>query len=155
LFYGEQTRCGREPTVTSGLPSAFQFAYEDPLSLVNPVVYEPFGFESLVYVLSGTHRLYSLLFLLFAVAVLVAGWKLLSTDLWAYTLAILLVPVLVSSVVDHSMSMPRFILAAFPLLIALGAAVLKDRRVLVGWLLASTSVSLAFGVLFVGWHFVT
>ncbi len=155
LFYGEQARWGREPKGMSGLPGAFQLANEDLLSLVDPAVYDPFGFESLVYVLSGTNHLYSLLFLLFAVTVLVARRKLLSADLfWAYTLAILLVPVLFASVVDPLMSMPRFILAASPLFIVLGATVLKDRRVLVGWLLASITVSLAFVALFVGWYFV-
>lgn len=51
------------------------------------------------------------------------------------------------------MSMPRFILIAFPLFIALGI-MLKDRSLLAGWVAVSTIISLPFCALFVNWHFV-
>jgi Gpi18-like mannosyltransferase len=154
LFYGEQAEWGREPAGASGFVNAFRLAYEDALLLFNPANYEPFDFGRLIYVLSATNHLYSLLFLLFALTVLVAGWRLLPVDLWAYALAILAVPILFASVTSPLMSAPRFVLAAFPLFIVLGATVLENRKVLLGWLLASATASLAFTTLFVGWYFV-
>jgi hypothetical protein len=49
--------------------------------------------------------------------------------------------------------MPRFVMVAFPVFITLGI-LLKSRRVLVGWVAASTVLSVALCVLFVSWHFV-
>jgi len=51
------------------------------------------------------------------------------------------------------MGTPRFVLAAFPLFVVLGT-LLKDRRLLAGWLLASIGASLGFTALFVGWYVV-
>lgn len=154
LFYGEQARWGREPAGASGFIDAFPLAYEDALVLFNPTNYEPFGFGRLLLVLSSTNHLYSLLFFVFALAVLAAGWRLLPADLWAYGVAILVVPVLFASAANPLVSMPRFVLAAFPLFLVLGATVLQDRKVLLYWLLVSGAISLAFTALFMSWHFV-
>ncbi len=154
LFYGEQARWGREAAGLGGLPDAFWLAYRDILVLFNPANYEPFSFEGLVYVLSATTDLYSLLFFLFAFVVLVTGWRLLPADLLAYSIALIVVPVLFAAAAHPLMSMPRFVLAAFPLFIVLGGTVLKSRKVLAGWLVASAAISLIFTALFVGWHFV-
>ena len=51
------------------------------------------------------------------------------------------------------MSMPRFVLVAFLVFIALGI-LLKSRRLLTGWVMASAVFSLALCVLFVNWRFV-
>ena len=104
--------------------------------------------------MSSTNRLYSLLFLLFALTVIGAGWRLLPGWLGTYALALLAVPVLFASAAGPLMSTPRFVLAAFPLFIVLGATVLQDRKVLAGWLLVSAAASLVFTALFVGWYFV-
>ncbi len=154
MFYGAQAGWGREPAGASALTGAFRLAYEDALVLLNPANYEPFGFERLVYLASSTNALYSLLFLLFALTVVSAGWRLLPGWLGAYTLAILTLPVLFASMMNPLMSMPRFVLAAFPLFMVLGATVLKDRRALVWWVISSATASLAFTALFVGWYFV-
>jgi hypothetical protein len=154
LFYGEQVGWGREPAGANALANAFRLAYQDTLELFNPANYEPFGFGKLLYVLSGTNHLYSLLFLLFALTVVVAGWRLLPGWLGAYALAVLAVPILFASVSGPLMSMPRFVLAALPLFMVLGATVLQDRRVLLLWLLVSAVASLVFTALFVGWYFV-
>ena len=154
LFYSEQAKWGREAAGLNGLPDALWLAYEDVLPLFDPANYEPFSFESLVYVLNAANHFYSLLFFLFALTVLGAGWRLLPADLWAYGVAILVVPVLFASATDPLMSTPRFVLVAFPLFIVLGGTVLKNRQVLAGWLLASAVASLVFTGLFVGWHFV-
>lgn len=154
LFYGEQAGWGREPAGASALSSAFLFAFEDALVLFNPDNYEPFGFERLVQVVGSANALYSLLFLLFALTVIGAGWRLLPGWLGAYALAILAVPVLFASVSNPLLSAPRFVLAAFPVFIVLGATVLQSRKALVWWLLLSAAISLVFTAFFVGWYFV-
>ena len=154
LFYGEQSEWGRAPTGAGALADSFRLAYEDALLLFNPANYAPFNFRELLYLVSGANHLYSLLFLLFALTVIGAGWRLLPGWLGAYTLAFLTVPILFASASAPLMSMPRFLLVAFPLFIVLGATVLQDRKFLLGWLLASATVSLVFTALFVGWYFV-
>jgi hypothetical protein len=72
----------------------------------------------------------------------------------AYDLAIPVVPVLFASAANPLVSTPRFVLAAFPLFIVLGATLLENRKVLAGWLLLSVAASLPFTALFVGWYFV-
>ncbi len=49
--------------------------------------------------------------------------------------------------------LPRYMLAAFPVFIVLGS-LLKDCRILGGWLVVSVSSSLALCSLFVSWRFV-
>ena len=154
MFYGEQAEWGREPAGAGALTGAFRLAYEDALVLFNPASYEPFGFERLVYVVGSANALYSLLFLLFALTVVGAGWRLLPGWLGAYALAILAVPVLFAPTTNPLMSSPRFMLAAFPLFMVLGATVLEDRKVLAWWILISAASSLVFTALFVGWYFV-
>jgi Gpi18-like mannosyltransferase len=154
LFYGEQAAWGRAPAGASAFTSAFQLAYEDALILFNPVNYQPFGFERLIYVVSFANNLYNLLFLLFALTVIGVGWRLLPGWLGTYSLAILAVPVLFSSATSPLMSMPRFVLAAFPLFIVLGATMLENRKALVWWVLSSAVASLVLTALFVGWYFV-
>ena len=134
--------------------SAFSLAYEDALVLFNPANYEPFSLERLVYVAGYTNDLYNLVFLLFALTVLFAGWRLLPAGLSIYALAILAASVLFAPVASPLQSMPRYVLAAFPLFIVLGATVLQNRRVLLGWLLVSCTISLGFTAPFVSWHFV-
>ena len=84
-----------------------------------------------------------------------AGWRLLPAELWAYSVAILVVPVLFASASNPLVSIPRFVLAAFPLFIVLGATVLKHRKVLVWWLSVSAAISSVFNTLFMGWYLVT
>ena len=154
MFYGEQAEWGREPAGANALTGAFRLASEDALVLFNPANYEPFGFARLIYVVSGTNHLYSLLFLLFALTVVGAGWRVLPGWLGAYAFAILAVPVLFASTANPLMSMPRFVLTAFPLFLVLGATVLKDRKALAWWVLLSVAISLLFSAFFVGWYFV-
>lgn len=154
LFYSAQAAWGRGPSELSTLWSAFSLAYEDALALFYPANYDPFSLERLVYVVSSTNDLYNLVFLLFAFTILFAGWRLLPAGLSVYALAVLAASVLFAPVASPLQSTPRYVLAAFPLFIVLGATVLQDRKVLLGWLLVSAAVSLVFTALFVGWYFV-
>jgi hypothetical protein len=121
--------------------------------LFDPATYESFGFDRLVIVLSGQNYLFNLVSFLFALAVLAVGWRTLPVELGVYGLALVVVPVLSPPIDNPLMSMPRFLLVAFPLFIVLGA-LLKDRKLLAGWLSVSAVVSLVFTALFVGWYFV-
>lgn len=154
LFYGAQAAWGRGPSELSTLWSAFSLAYEDALVLFNPANYEPLGFGRFVYVVGHTNDLYNLVFLLFALTVLFAGWRILPVGLSVYVLAVLAASVLFAPVASPLQSTPRYMLVAFPLFIVLGATVLQDRKILLGWLLVSGAISLAFTALFVGWYFV-
>jgi hypothetical protein len=153
-FYGAQSDWGREsPGSTNALVGAFRLAYENLQALLDPAKYSPFSFQRLVYVVSGTNYLYNLLFLLLALALLIAGWRVLPSDFKIYTFALLSVPILFAPADNPLMSTPRFVLVAFPLFIVLGM-LLKDRRLLAGWLLLSVVASVMFIALFVGWFFV-
>lgn len=154
LFLSEQAKWERGFTgPLSILDDAFGLAFASLRALFDPASYEPFGVESLFYVLSSTNYLYSLLFLLFAYTVLSLGVRWLSADLALYGFALVLVSVFFATPWNPLMSMPRFVLVAFPVFVALGI-LLKDRRLLIGWVAASAIVSLVFCALFAGWYFV-
>ncbi len=154
LFLSEQAKWDREFSgPLSALRSAFGLAAGSLRSLFEPTTYEASGSDGLFYVFSGANALYSLLFLLFAYAVLSLGVRWLPADLSLYGFALVLAPVFFAASSNPLMSMPRFVLVAFPVFIALGI-LLKSRRLLVGWVAASAVLSLALCVLFVNWHFV-
>jgi hypothetical protein len=154
LFYHAQANWGRQPAGLGTLWSAFSLAYEDALALFNPANYEPFSFGRLIFVVGEANDLYNLIFLLFALTVLFAGWRLLPVELSIYALIIVGVSVLFAPVASPLQSTPRYMLAAFPLFIVLSAAVLENRKALAWWLPISATVSLLFTALFVGWYFV-
>ena len=154
LFMSEQEKWEREFSgPLSTLHNAFGLAAGSLRSLFDPAVYELFGFEGLFYAFSGTNPLYNLMFLLFAYAVLSLGVRWLPADLALYGFALVLAPVFFAASSNPLMSMPRFVLVAFPIFITLGI-MLKSRRILVGWVAASVVLSVALCALFVNWHFV-
>src|SRR5918994_929835 len=154
LFLNEQAKWTRELSgPLSALQTAFGLAAESLRSLFDPTAYELYGFEGLFYVFSGTNALYNLVFLLFAYAVLSLGVRWLPADLALYGFPLLLRPGFFAASSNPLMSMPRFVLVAFPVFITLGI-LLKSRRLLVGWIAVSTVLSLALCALFVNWHFV-
>jgi hypothetical protein len=85
--------------------------------------------------------------------VLSLGVRWLPADLSLYGFALVLAPVFFAASSNPLMSMPRFVLVAFPIFITLGI-LLKSRRLLVGWVAVSALLSLALCALFVNWHFV-
>jgi hypothetical protein len=113
----------------------------------------PFSFGRLVYVLSGINYLYNLHFLVLALALLAIGMRRLPSGLAAYAFALVLVPALFGTEENPLKGMPRYLIVAFPLFVVLGA-LLRDRRLLAGWVATSATVSLAFCALFVGWYYV-
>ena len=154
LFLNEQAKWERELSGPLGaLQTAFGLAAGSLRTLFNPAAYELYGFEGLFYVFSGTNPLYNLLFLLFAYAVLSLGVRWLPAGLTLYGFALVLAPVFFASSSNPLMSMPRFVLVAFPVFVTLGI-LLKSRRLLVGWVVTSAVISLALCTLFMNWHFV-
>jgi hypothetical protein len=103
--------------------------------------------------LGAANNAYNLIFLGLAAALLVAGLKVLPPDLSAYSLLLILPPTLFGTPQGPLMGLPRYVLVAFPLFIVLGV-LLRDRRLLGGWLILSASFSLVLCALFVTWRFV-
>jgi hypothetical protein len=155
LFYAEQAEWERSfagPLRT--LVGAVTQATKSLWALLEPSTYQPFSFGRLVYVLSGINYLYNLLFLVLALALLAIGMRrLLPSGLAAYAFALVLVPALFGTEENPLMGMPRYLIVAFPLFVVLGV-LLRDRRLLAGWVAMSATVSLAFCALFVGWYYV-
>ena len=52
------------------------------------------------------------------------------------------------------MGLPRYLLAAFPLFVALGM-LLQDRRLQAAWVAGSALISLPLVALFVNWYYVS
>jgi hypothetical protein len=74
-------------------------------------------------------------------------------DLSAYALLLILPPTLFGTPQGPLMGLSRYVLVAFPLFIVLGV-LLKERRLLGGWLVLSAAFSLLLCALFVTWRFV-
>jgi hypothetical protein len=103
--------------------------------------------------LGAANNAYNLIFLGLALALLAAGLRVLPPDLSAYAFLLILPPTLYGTPQGPLMGLPRYVLVAFPLFIVIGV-LLRDRRLLGGWLVLSTTFSLVLCVLFVTWRFV-
>ena len=95
-----------------------------------------------------------LLALVLAVALLVAAWRMLPVELWTFSLLVLLPPVLEPSPVMALMSMPRYVLAAFPLFIVLGRLLARARIALPVYTAASGAVGVYLTFLFTSWRWI-
>ena len=71
-----------------------------------------------------------------------------------YNLIVVLLPVLTPAPSFPLMSLPRFMLAAFPVFLVLGYLLSRVRPVLVLWLLLSTGAGVALTTLFTTWRWV-
>ena len=140
----------------------------DPLTLVVDILGEAFGslgslfgaqppagsaLEGMIERLHGANDAYSLLFLLFTLALFGLGFRVLPLSLSLYTLLLILTAVTFGKPSTPLMGFSRYILVAFPLFITL-ATLLESRRALAVWLSFSAAVSLLFCAFFVSWRFV-
>jgi len=89
----------------------------------------------------------------FAVVLLGLGLRRLPADLLAYTFALTIPPALFATPDQALMSLPRLVLAAFPLFIVLGT-LLQRRWVLGLWLAGNVVLSVYLCALFVSWRWV-
>ena len=92
--------------------------------------------------------------LVLAVALLVVAWRLLPFELWLYSLLVLVPPVLAPSPIMALMSMPRYVLAAFPLFLALGRLLAGRRIALPAWTSATAAIGIYLTLLFTSWRWI-
>jgi Mannosyltransferase (PIG-V) len=154
LFYTQQSRWGREATgPLDTLIGALTRGGEGIAGLFSARLWANPSLGRIADALMAANNAYNLIFLGLALALLVAGLKVLPPDLSAYSLLLILPPTLFGTPQGPLMGLPRYVLVAFPLFIVLGA-LLRDRRPLTVWLTASAAFSLVLCALFVTWRFV-
>jgi Dolichyl-phosphate-mannose-protein mannosyltransferase len=93
-------------------------------------------------------------FMVLFLVLLAVGFVALPPGLSLYALVIVLLPVLTPAPSFPLMSLPRFMLAAFPVFLVLGYLLSRARPVLVLWLLLSTGAGVALTTLFTTWRWV-
>ena len=155
LFYTEQRRWGREATdPLNTLHSALVRGSEGLGRLFSPNLWraDP-SLGRVADALGAANNAYALIFLGLALALLAAGLRVLPPDLSAYAFLLILPPTLFGPPQGPLMGLPRYVLVAFPLFIVIGV-LLRDRRLLGGWLVLSATFSLVLCILFVTWRFV-
>ena len=97
----------------------------------------------------------NLVFLVFFLGVAFAGLFVLPPGLSVYAAALVLLPVLTPSPRFPLMSLPRFVLGAFPVFLVLGFLLSRSPRwTLAAWLLFSGGLGVALTALFVTWRWV-
>jgi len=154
LFYSAQSYWSRKPTdPLTFVTGVFTEAYEGLTGLFRPQPLADTVLEDLMGRLNGTTDAYNLLFLLFAVALLLWGLRILPFSLSAYAFLLVVPAVFFGKPETPLMGFPRYVLVAFPLFIVL-AVLLENRRILAFWLVLSAILSLVFCAEFVSWRFV-
>jgi len=154
LFYSAQSYWSRRPTDPLTFATrVFTEAYEGLMGLFRPQPLADTALEDMMGRLNGTTDTYNLLLLLFAVALLLLGLRVLPFSLSAYTFLLVVPAMFFGKPETPLMGFPRYVLVAFPLFIVL-AVLLKERRLLAFWLVLSTVLSLVFCAEFVSWRFV-
>ncbi len=96
----------------------------------------------------------NLAFLALFLILLVVGSFVLPPGLSLYAFAVVLLPVLTPAPSFPLMSLPRFMLGAFPIFLVLGYLLSRSRPALVLWLLLSAGTGVALTVLFTTWRWV-
>ena len=154
LFYSAQESWGRQatgPVDTAG--RAWGSAVEGAGMLIDPSLSAHPTFGNVANQLAGANNLFNLAFFVFAVVVLLLGSRDLPLSLTVYGLLLVVPATLFGTPGSPLMGTPRYVLVAFPIFIVL-ALLLRNRVLLIGWLVLSTLVSLALCGLFVSWRFV-
>jgi hypothetical protein len=154
LFYTEQQRWGREPTdPLSTLRNAVVQGGEDLRGIFDSRLWAAPSLGRIVDRAGAATDAYNLMFLLFALALLLLGLRVLPLSLSVYAILLVLPPTFFGTPQGPLMGLPRYVLVAFPIFIVLGT-LLEDRRLLGGWLVLSGAASLVLCALFVSWRFV-
>jgi hypothetical protein len=96
----------------------------------------------------------NLVFLVFFLGLALAGLFVLPPGLSVYAAALVLLPVLTPSPRFPLMSLPRFVLGAFPVFLVLGFLLSRSRWTLAAWLAFSGGLGMALTALFVSWRWV-
>jgi hypothetical protein len=93
-------------------------------------------------------------FLILFLAILAVGFIVLPPGLSLYTSVLVLLPVLTPAPSFPLMSLPRFVLGAFPIFLVLGYLLSRSRTVLILWLFFSAGSGVALTALFTTWRWV-
>jgi hypothetical protein len=154
LFYDAQSHWNRSPaSPLTFVTDVFVEAHESLAGLFRPRPLADSALEDLMGRINETTDAYNLLFLLFAVALLVVGLRVLPISLSAYAFLLVVPAVFYGKPATPLMGLPRYVLVAFPLFIVLGV-LLEERRLLGDWLILSVASSLVLCAEFVSWRFV-
>jgi len=154
LFYTAQEDWGRRatgPLATVG--RAWASAVEGAGRFLDPGLWTDPTLGNLANHLAGAGNLTNLAFFVFAVAILLASARDLPPSLTLYGLLLIAPATLFGTPQSPLMGTPRYILASFPIFIALGL-LSKNTWLFRGWLLLSAILSLMLCALFVSWRFV-
>jgi hypothetical protein len=154
LFYDAQGYWSRKPTgLLTFASDVVTEAYAGLGAFFRPRLAGATVLEDLMSRLNGATNAYDLLFLIFALAMLVAGIRLLPFSLNAYAFLLVIPAIFFGKPAAPLMGFPRYVLVAFPLFITL-AILLKNPRVMGAWIGFSAAASLILCALFVTWRFV-
>jgi hypothetical protein len=96
----------------------------------------------------------NLAFLGLFLILLVIGFFVLPPGLSLYALVVVLLPILTPAPSFPLMSLPRFLLGAFPVFLVLGYLLSRSRPALVLWILLSAGTGVALTALFTTWRWV-
>jgi hypothetical protein len=96
----------------------------------------------------------NLVFLLIFLILMGVGFVVLPPGLSLYTFIIVLLPLLTPAPAFPLMSLPRFLLGAFPIFLVLGYLLSKSRPALILWFLFSAGAGVALTALFTTWRWV-
>ena len=96
----------------------------------------------------------NLVFLLIFLILMGVGFVVLPPGLSLYTFIIVLLPLLTPAPAFPLMSLPRFLLGAFPIFLVLGYLLSKSKPALILWFLFSASTGVALTALFTTWRWV-
>jgi hypothetical protein len=154
LFYSAQGSWGRQ--ATGPLDTArrtWGSAVEGAGRLLEGSLWADPSLGNVANHLAGASNFINLAFFVFAGVVLLAGLRHLPLSLTIYGLLLVAPATLFGTPGSPLMGTPRYVLVAFPIFIVL-ALLLRNRALLVGWLISSALVSLALCGLFVSWRFV-
>ena len=155
LFYTDQQKWGRQaagPFATAG--RVWEAAVAGSERLLDPRLWADPSLANLADHLEAANNLYNLAFFVFAVVLLILGFRDLPADLGVYAFLLVAPATLFGTPASPLMGTPRYVLVAFPLFIVLGRLLSENRPLLIGWLTLSAAFSLVFCALFVSWRFV-
>ena|SRR5215211_8163872 len=97
---------------------------------------------------------FNIAFLVLFLILMSIGFVILPPGLSVYSFVVVLLPVLTASAFYPLMSLPRFVLGAFPLFFVLGYLLSRSRPALYLWLLISSGMGVALTSMFVTWRWV-
>ncbi len=96
----------------------------------------------------------NLVFLILFLLAMIAGLALLPPGLSVYTFLLVLLPVLTPSPDFPLMSLPRFVLGAFPVFLVFGYLLSRSRLVLILYLVLGSGLGIALTAMFTTWRWV-